>query len=167
MQTDFRVDIDDAIAGFDRARLHVVREVDSRLARGAQEVARQAKRNLRDQGGVAFSTLLNSIRAVRERLLRYVVAHGVNYGGYVEEGSGPGGMPPIQSLVDWMRVKRIEPRNPKHTLEDAAGLIARKIAREGIEAKPHMIPALETKRTRLTALVQEGVDAGITQARLA
>lgn len=162
MQTDFRVDIEDAIAGFDRARLHVVREVDSRLARGAQEVAREAKA----RAPKAESHLVNSINSTRERRLRYVVAPGVNYAGYVEEGSEPGGRPTVQSIMDWLHRKRIQPRAGR-SRRDAAYLIARSIARQGIAPQPYLRPALETKRTRLHALVQEGVDAGITQARLA
>lgn len=167
MQPSFRYDIDDAIQGFESARLQVIQRVDRRLGRGAEEVAREAKRRAQAQGAMAFSTLVNSIRATRERLLRYVVAHGVNYGGYVEEGSEPGGMPPIQSLIDWMRVKRITPRNPKNTIEETAALIALKIAHQGIEAKPHMRPALEAKRSRLHALVQQGVDEGLQAAGVA
>ncbi len=159
----FRADIDDAVRGLKRGRVVVLQEIDKSLRRGANEVARVARRD----AAKAFSTLTNSIRALRERPLRWAVAPGVAYGGYVEEGRGPGGMPPVQSILDWIRVRRIQPRDPETTEGQLAFLIARKIAAQGIEPQPYLEPSLESKRARLERLVMLGTERGIRKAGLA
>jgi len=48
-------------------------------------------------------------------------------------GRKPGKFPPIDSILDWIRAKRISPRDPKTTERQLAFLFARKIAKSGTD----------------------------------
>lgn len=62
-----------------------------------------------------------------------------DYWKYVEYGRKAGKFPPIDKIKEWIRVKPVIPRPMKNgklpTINQLAFLIARKIAREGIEPK--------------------------------
>lgn len=57
------------------------------------------------------------------------------YGKFVDEGRKPGDkMPPIQPILEWIRVRRI--RTPEYTQPQLAWAIAKSIARRGIRPTP-------------------------------
>jgi len=150
------VDISRAKAGLDKARPAMERNIDERLSRGAEEVARDAKGN----APKAFSNLVNTIRAERIEAMHYQVSEGMNYGRAVEEGSAPH-FPNPDNLRPW--VERVLGLRDKPA-RDAAFLIARAISRRGTRAQPYMQPAAEGKVSRLFVLVQAGVDEGLREA---
>lgn len=158
---DFRYEINDAqvTRAFAIAPEAALRHAEAGLGRGAQEIARDAKR----AAPKAFSTLVNAIAASRESPLHYRVAAGVNYAIFPERGTGPGGHPPHQTMLDWIRVKRIEPRDPSMSARDLAFVIARSIARKGTKAQPYMRPALFGNRSRVLQLVREGALRGLRE----
>jgi len=117
----------------------VVKQVDKGAQSWIHRVTRDAKINAADATG----TLKNSINVKRRGEMDYESGPGVGYGGHVEAGSGPGGVPPHQSLVDWLKVRRIIPRNDKWTLSDLAYAIQQKIKKQGVEAQPYMKPAAD------------------------
>lgn len=159
-QAGFRVDIADVTRGLYLSRTTVLAEIDKKLARGAQMVARTWRQN----APKAFSTYTQSISARRIAPLKHEVAAGVGYAGYQEEGTDGGMMPPIQSIADWIKVRSILPRDPSMRTRDLAFLIARKIARTGVPAQPAAEPALEANRAALDRLVAAGRDIGVRRA---
>jgi hypothetical protein len=143
------------------AALDLAREIDLAMGRAAQEVARDAKA----LAPKAFSTLTNAIIASRIRPGTWMARAGTNYARYVEQGTGRGGWVPRQTLLDWVRVKRIVPNNPGMSDEQLVAAIRRSIAAKGTRAQPFMIPALDGKRDRVRQLVEAAVLTGL--ARLA
>lgn len=57
------------------------------------------------------------------------------YWKWIEEGRKPGKMPPINSIINWIRKKNIPIRN---TLKQTAFVIARSIGKKGIKGKFYM-----------------------------
>jgi hypothetical protein len=57
---------------------------------------------------------------------------GLDYTEQLVQGREPGGMPPVQNLVEWIEAKPITPWE-NMTIESMAWAIAKKIAREGTE----------------------------------
>jgi hypothetical protein len=131
------------------------RVIEVKLSRGAEEVARDAKR----RAPKAFSHLVNSIRAERVGALHYQVAEGMNYGRSVEEGARPH---EVNSRVLRPWVERVLGLRDKEA-RAAAFLIARAIKRRGTRAQPYMQPAAEANRSRLFELVNQGVAAGLKE----
>lgn len=149
------IDISRARDAVGRIPAEVERAVEVHLARGAEEVARDAKRN----APKAFSNLVNSIRAERVGALHYQVVEGMNYGRAVEEGTGPH-FPNPDNLRPWVeRVLGVRGKEAR----DKAFLIARAISRRGTRAQPYMQPAAEANRSRLFELVALGVGEGIKE----
>ena len=163
MRIRYRVDAKEVIQAFRRAPDVMTRALGLQIDRGLIEVSREARR----LAPKAFSILTNSIFWRRTRPLSGFVSQGVNYGGAVEKGSGPGGMPPKQTLLRWIRLQRIEPREPGTSFDQLAFLIGRSIASKGTKAQPHMGPALENKRSRVETLLAMGVSDGLRQVGLA
>ena len=56
---------------------------------------------------------------------------GVDYFKYQERGRGPGGFPPIQSIIDWVNSKGITPESG--SIEGMAFAISKKIAKNGTD----------------------------------
>lgn len=149
------VDISRARDALGRTPAAVARAVEVKLARGAEEVARTAKRG----APKAFSNLVNSIRAERVGELHYQVVEGMNYGRAVEEGTRPH-FPNPDNLRPWVeRVLGVRGKEAR----DKAFLIARAISRRGTRAQPYMQPAAEANRSRLFELVAMGVQEGIKE----
>lgn len=153
---EIRIEVKDGglsrtLPGYERA---LERNLDTALQRGALEISREARR----RAPKAFSTLTQAIIAYRDGPNLHGVAAGVDYARPVEEGSRPNPGVPIQNLIDWIKVKRIQPRDPSMDIEDLARAIASKIARRGTRSQPFMAPALEDKRQRLHDLVNAAVE---------
>lgn len=115
-------------------------------------------RDARSNAPKAFSTLTNSIRGQMVDPLTGEVAPGVDYARMVEEGAGPGSRPPLQSLQDWIRVKRITPNDPAMDQRDLAFVMARSIAQRGVAAQPYLAPALASNKAATIKRVDQAVD---------
>lgn len=134
------------------------------LDASADRIARTAKRNVENNGSMAYSTLRNSInKALSANGLEGIIKPNVSYARYVEEGTRGGGYPPVQTIIDWLRVKQIQPRTPGMSEKDLAFLISRDIALNGTPAKPFMQPAFESEKAatlaRLDAAIQQALKA--------
>lgn len=145
-------------AAFKRAPALVLRELDRQLSRGAKEISNDA----RLEAPKANSDLTNSIRALRVGQGEHLVVAAAAHAGPVERGRRPGPMPPIQSIVDWMKVRRVGPSDPE-ARRRAAFPIARSIGRRGTRPQPFMGPALEKNRSRLDELMREGAARAMRQ----
>jgi len=128
--------------------------VDQVLLKYALKISRKAQRN----SPKAFSQLRNSILVSQLGVADYEINSGTNYARYVEEGSDEGGKPTIDSLVDWIRVKRIEPDDPYMEEEELAYLIQRAIGRSGTPAQPFMVPAYDSFRDRIVPAMRNQLE---------
>jgi len=120
----------------------------SALDRGAHELAREA----RSLAPKAFSTLTNSIRAIRLGELHWQVSPGVDYAEAVEGGRMPMRKTGIaHGLLEWIKLK-IAPGASAKELDRLGYVIARAIGRRGIKPQPYMQPAFVAKRDRVVEL---------------
>ena len=131
----------------------ITHELDLKAHKTALLIQRDARRNVPK----AHSELVNAITLEKLRAGQYQIEVAKDYGRSVEEGSGPGGLAPIQSIIDWMAVRRITPNDPKMEIDELAFLIQRKIAARGTPAQPYMEPAVKARNTTLLKLVSQGL----------
>ena len=82
------------------------------------------------------------------------------------QGTGPGGNPPMQSLLDWIRVKRIEPRSPGMDLHDLAFVIGRSIREKGTRPHPFAAPTHQRMQDRVVELVRLSAIDGLREVGL-
>ena len=107
----------------------------------AQKAEELYKRKLTDKGINASYKLLNSVETVvRRNDDEFTVVINLEpYWYYVENGRKAGRFPPIDKILEWIRVKPVIPysdsRGRLPTEEQLAFLIARKIAEQGTEPK--------------------------------
>ena len=130
--------------------------VDGAANAFVQRITRDARRDAPE----AESNLTNSILVKRNGLMDYETGPNVNYGPFVELGSEPGGVPPLQSLIDWLRVRRITPDTKGFDLTDLAYAIQAKIKRRGVDSQPYMLPALEANRRFLDGILRRYLSSG-------
>jgi len=161
---DLTIDSDRLQRALTRAPRVLAVEMNKAVARTVQEMARSARRH----APKAFSHLVNSIGAVQVSPLEGLVVAGMDYARMVEEGTGPqgpqardgGGFPPVQHILDWIRVKRIVPDDPGMDQRDLAFAIARGIARKGTPPHPFMAPAFADNKAR----AEQRIDAAVSRA---
>lgn len=152
---------DDAAARGAMSKVHRVisRRLRFALERGAQELAREA----RGRAPKAFSTLTNSIRAMRENDLHWFVAPGVNYGAWVEGGRMPMRKTGFQNgLLEWIKLK-VAPGASGKELDRLGFVIRRAIGRRGIHPHPFMAPAFEAKKARVVELANAAVREAVAE----
>lgn len=105
-----------------------------------QTLVDEYKKRLAENDKRASSTLINSVQFVyNHQGNKYEVNLSlVDYWKYVENGRRPGKFPPVNKILQWIRIKPILPYPDKNgrlpTENQLAFLISRKIANEGIEA---------------------------------
>jgi len=137
--------------------------LEKHLGRAISRIVGEIARDARRKAPKAFSTLTNSIRPQIIRPLEGVVAPGVDYARIVEEGTGPGGFPPERTLLDWIRKRRIEPRDPDMDQQGLAYVIARSIAQRGTPAQPYLAPALKDNERKAARRVDAAIDAALAE----
>ena len=85
-----------------------------------------------------------------------------DYWQYVENGRKSGKFPPLDKILDWIRVKQILPTeiNGKLPTErQLAYLIGRKISEEGTEGTHDLANSQETIRREFENKIQEAIKA--------
>ena len=92
---------------------------------------------------IATGDLMNNVEYIIEKDSRSVSVslQLEDYWKYVEEGRAPGKFPPVDKILDWIRVKPIVPDERSGRLpteNQLAFLIGRKIAEEGIEGTHYL-----------------------------
>lgn len=109
------------------------------LAQYGQAIADRYKENLEVSGRRATGNLITSVNTmVTVNELSFVIELQLeDYWKYVEEGRKAGGFPPVNKILEWIKVKPILPTpmaNGKLPTErQLAYLIGRKIANEGFQ----------------------------------
>lgn len=132
------------------------------MANAVLRVSKEMANSAKDYAPKAFSTLTLSINNTQISPYEAIVAPGVDYARLVEEGTGPGAMPPVQNIEDWINVgAKIEPNNPEMTSRDLAYIIARSIAHHGTPAQPYMAPAFKDNRDKAERRINRAIDAAL------
>lgn len=90
------------------------------------------------------------------------------YWKYVEYGRRPGKFPPINNILNWIKIKPVIPR-PMNGLKpptepQLAFLIARKIARDGIKAGNQFTEALNLTWTKWEQTISDAISQDLSQA---
>lgn len=136
----------------------------STLDEYAQKAEELYKRKLTDKEINASYKLLNSVETtVKRNDDEFVVTiHLEDYWYYVENGRGPGKFPPIDKILEWVRIKPIIPysdsRGRLPTEEQLAFLIARKIANEGTEGRKVLFETVDELNRHYLPLLQKALD---------
>ncbi len=160
-----KFDAKEVLDAFSKSPRVMNRKIVSKMMRAGHELWREMQRHLRKNKSVAYSQLISSGQVKETGTLlkpEVEVTVGARHAIFVEEGTKPGGAPSIRTLKDWIKVKRIQPREGV-SLDSLAFLIQRAIYEEGIKAKPFVLPALESKSDRITALLDQGVNEGLKE----
>ena len=119
----------------------VLSEFLATLDEYAEKAEELYKRKLTDKGINASYKLLNSVETVvRRNDDEFTVTINLeDYWYYVENGRKAGRFPPIDKILEWIRVKPVIPysdsRGRLPTEESLAFLISRKIAEQGTDGK--------------------------------
>ena len=119
----------------------VLSEFLATLDEYAERAKELYKRKLTDKGINASYKLLNSVETVVKRNddTFTVTINLEDYWYYVENGRKAGRFPPIDKILEWIRIKPVIPysdsRGRLPTEEQLAFLIARKISRDGTEPR--------------------------------
>lgn len=145
-----------------RAPKELVRGVAKAVKRGGNIGAREAKR----EAPKAESTLTNSIRAQQLTQLHTQIHTSTHYDGYVHEGTEKGGWVPLDTMLEWVRVKKIKPRNPKYDQRDLVYLIRRKIYEQGTPPNPFMQRAQKTTEPLFNQVVNDNIDKALARVGL-
>lgn len=161
------VDADALQAAILKAPDTLEKNLNKAISRSVSEIARSARRN----APKAFSTLTNSINDRMVSPLEGLVAPGVNSAEAVEKGTGiygpagqaSGKLPPVVNILDWVKVKGIQPTEPDMDQEDVAWLIARKIATTGTKPQPYMQPAYDENREKTERRISQAIDRAINE----
>ena len=129
--------------------------------------------NLIRNDRIASGDLLNNIEyeVTRGDFTYTIYVKMKDYWYYVENGRKAGKRPPIQNILDWIKIKPVLPRpNAKGKLptpQQLAFLIARKIGEEGTEGTQDLRKATDTIwdtfEDRLYEAIDEDVDAAFIQ----
>ena len=129
--------------------------------------------NLIRNDRIASGDLLNNIEyeVTRGDFTYTIYVKMKDYWYYVENGRKAGKWPPIQNILDWIKIKPVLPRpNAKGKLptpQQLAFLIARKIGEEGTEGTQDLRKATDTIwdtfEDRLYEAIDEDVDTAFIQ----
>ena len=129
--------------------------------------------NLIRNDRIASGDLLNNIEyeITRGDFTYTIYVKMKDYWYYVENGRKAGKWPPIQNILDWIKIKPVLPRPNAEgklpTPQQLAFLIARKIGKEGTEGTQDLRKATDTIwdtfEDRLYEAIDEDVDAAFIQ----
>ena len=142
----------------------VLSEFLATLNEYAEKAKELYKRKLTDKEINASYKLLNSVETtVKRNDDEFIVTINLaDYWIFVENGRGPGKFPPIDKILEWIRVKPIIPysdsRGRLPTEEQLAFLISRKIAEQGTEPKRVLAETVSELNNYYLPLLQQALD---------
>ncbi|EMP85035.1 hypothetical protein BFX18_09640 [Vibrio cholerae] len=134
------------------------------LKQGVSTAGSLVARVAREEAPKAESTLTHTIRSQVVGELQRMITSSLRYNGLVVQETGGQGVPPVQSILDWVRVKRIQPKTPKADQRDLAFMIARSIARKGTPANDFYDRAAEQTQDTVHRILQRSVEEGLRAA---
>ncbi len=151
------IDSDNLMQALLRAPDLLARNLSRAVNLSASKIARSA----RSHAPKATTLLTQSIRHTQVSRYEAVIAAGVDYARFVEQGRDPGVMPPVQPILDWIQTGAgVQPQDDISE-EDLAFLIARSISQRGIKPQPFMQPALEDNRAQAERNINRAIDAAL------
>lgn len=136
------------------------------LKAGVSRAGSEVSRETRNEAPKAESTLTHSIRSNVVGELQRMITSNLNYNEHVVTDTGRQGMPPLQSILDWVKVKGLKPRNPKDSQKDLAYMISRSIARNGTTANDFYDRAADKTADRVADILDASAAAGLRAAGL-
>ena len=142
----------------------VLSEFLATLDEYAQKAEELYKRKLTDKGINASYKLLNSVETtVKRNDDEFTVTINLeDYWYYVENGRKAGRFPPIDKILEWIRVKPVIPysdsRGRLPTEEQLAFLIARKISEQGTEPKHVLAETVEELNREYLPRLKQSLD---------
>ncbi|WP_120510960.1 hypothetical protein [Photobacterium salinisoli] len=136
------------------------------LKEGVSRAGMEVSRTTREEAPKAETTLTHSIRSNVVGELQRMITSNQNYNQHVVAGTGRQGMPPMQSILDWVKVKRLQPKNAKQDQNDLAFMIARSIARNGTAPNDFYDRAADKTADRVADILNASVAAGLRAAGL-
>lgn len=140
-------------AAFQRMPGVMMKSADRLIERGRLEMSREIKR----EAPKARSDLWRSIGGRRVSLARHLITVAAQHGVYVARGTGPGGLPSQEAMLDWIRVRAIQPRNPEDTVEDMARRMRFAIKKKGTPKNDFWGRGIANTRVRVLSLVRRGL----------
>ena len=144
-----------------RALLQVPDKLEKEMGNATLRNVKEIARSAREKAPKAFTTLTQSINDVMVSAYEGLIAPTVDYAQAVEEGTDGGAMPPVQNILDWIRVRNIEPNDSEMDQEDLAFTVARSLAHRGTPEQPYMEPALEDNRDRAERRYNEAIERAL------
>ncbi|CAM2801789.1 MULTISPECIES: hypothetical protein [Vibrio] len=136
------------------------RHLKAGISHAGSIVSRAAK----EEAPKAESTLTHSIRSNVVGELQRMITSSLRYNAFVAQGTDAQGMPPVQSVLDWVRVKRIQPKHPKADQRDLAFIIARSIAKNGTQGNDFYDRAAEQTQDQVADILKRSVNDGLRAA---
>ena len=129
-------------------------------------IAEQYKSNLKANGHKATGNLINSITShITVNGNEYAIELTLeDYYKYVEEGRRPGKFPPVDKILQWIKVKHILPTpiNGKlPTEKQLAFLISRKIAEKGTKGTYDLEKAIDTTINEWDEKITDALDMDV------
>ena len=137
------------------------------LAQYGEAIADRYKTNLESSGRRASGELISSVNTkVTVDGNEFVIELQLeDYWKYVEEGRGPGGFPPVNKILEWIKLKPILPYPDKNgklpTENQLAFLIGRKIANEGFEGTNDLSNTME--EIDYEQIIQDALDQDVME----
>lgn len=125
------------------------------------EVRNQYQDNLINSDSIASGKLLNSCEYIVEKdnMQIYVALKLEDYWKYVEYDTRPH-WPPVNKILDWIKVKPVLPDNRNGKLptpEQLAFLIGRKISEEGTKGTNDLHNAVEDINAKYERLIEDAI----------
>jgi HK97 gp10 family phage protein len=155
------------------------RALDAAGARTAREMRARAPKWL--------TTLTNSIRMSAPAPLVRVIAPGVDYARYVDEGTGPAAgraryrtEPPVDALIPWIKDHFAQAGAARRQLRWAkagsqarddqesevryrAGALARHLRQYGSKPQPFVLPTVKAMQPQVQEILARGVSSALAQ----
>jgi len=151
-------------SGLDEAFRAAPDILNKHLKAGISTAGSLVSRVARDEAPKAETTLTHSIKSQKVGELQRMITSSLRYNAFVTRGTDAQGMPPIQSVLDWVRVKRIQPKYPKADQLDLAFMIARSIAKNGTPGNDFYDRAAEQTQDKVADILKRSVNDGLRAA---
>lgn len=147
------------------------KNLQATLAQFIQGLIQTYKSLLIRDGKKATGNLIKSIRPLDIKYSNNQMTLSISlasYWKYVENGRKPGKFPPMNNILDWIKIKPVIPR-PMNGLKpptepQLAFLIARKIARDGIKPGNQFEEALKLSWTKWEQPISNAISKDLNQA---
>ncbi|KDM91402.1 hypothetical protein [Photobacterium galatheae] len=160
------ISVDLQTSALDEAFREAPELLTKHLKSGVSFAGSLVSRTTREEAPKAETTLTHSIRSNVVGELQRMITSNQNYNQYVVAGTGRQGMPPMQSILDWVKVKRLQPKDSKQNQSDLAFMIARAIARNGTAPNDFYDRAADQTADRVADILNASVAAGLREAGL-